>query len=179
MTDLGAVAACPLHRSDAVRHLRARTPTAMGFLNNVALMWLAIGIGGLIFRTVHLFFLKDVQTGLVWATKILTDPFHDIKLYYKAPLYLARGELIDPRHGQHHLDDERCYARRRTRARLTAARIVILAQALQEEGARTSLREPVAHLGCRSRLQRRGSGGRPVSTCERISRGICRLIGVA
>jgi hypothetical protein len=81
------------------------TDTA-GFMHNVALMWLAIGIGGLIFRTVHLFFLKDVQTGLVWATKIVTDPFHDIKLYYKAPLYLARGELIDPRHGQHHLDDE-------------------------------------------------------------------------
>ena len=39
-----------------------------------------------------------MQTGLVWATKILTDPFHDIKLYYKAPLYLLRGELIDPRH---------------------------------------------------------------------------------
>ncbi|SPJ17436.1 hypothetical protein SBBP2_3070002 [Burkholderiales bacterium] len=40
--------------------------------------------------------LKDVQTGLVWATKILTDPFHDIKLYHKAPLALLRGELIDP-----------------------------------------------------------------------------------
>jgi len=43
-----------------------------------------------------LFFVKDVQTGLVWATKILTDPFHDIKLYHKAPLYLMRGQLIDP-----------------------------------------------------------------------------------
>ena len=40
--------------------------------------------------------IKDVQTGLVWATKILTDPFHDIKLYHKAPLALLRGELIDP-----------------------------------------------------------------------------------
>jgi hypothetical protein len=29
-------------------------------------------------------------------TKILTDPFHDIKLYHKAPLYLLRGERIDP-----------------------------------------------------------------------------------
>jgi hypothetical protein len=73
-----------------------------GFLHNVALMWLSIGIGGLIFRTVHLFFLKDVQTGLVWMTKIVTDPFHDIKLYYKAPLHLLRGELIDPmRHARH------------------------------------------------------------------------------
>jgi hypothetical protein len=66
------------------------------FINNVALTWLAIGIGGLLFRTVQLFFLYNVQTGLVWATKILTDPFHDVKLYYKSPLYLMRGELIDP-----------------------------------------------------------------------------------
>ena len=77
--------------------LKAHTDPA-GFIRNVAIAWLAIGIGGLLFRTVHLFFLKDVQTGLVWLTKILTDPFHDIKLYYKAPLFLMRGELIDPRH---------------------------------------------------------------------------------
>ena len=67
-------------------------------IDQVALMWLFIGIGGLIFRTVHLFFLRDVQTGLVWMTKILTDPFHDIKLYYAAPIHLLRGELIDPMH---------------------------------------------------------------------------------
>jgi hypothetical protein len=54
-------------------------------------------VGGLLFRTVHLFFLKDVQTGLVWMTKILTDPFHDVYLYYKAPLALMRGELIEQR----------------------------------------------------------------------------------
>ena len=61
------------------------------------MIWLVVGLGGLLFRTIQLFFIKDVQTGLVWATKILTDPFHDIKLYHKAPLYLMRGELIDPR----------------------------------------------------------------------------------
>ena len=65
-----------------------------GFINHVGLIWLAVGIGGLLFRTVHLFFIKDVQTGLVWITKILTDPFHDIKLYHKAPLYVMRGQLI-------------------------------------------------------------------------------------
>jgi len=78
--------------------------TTAEFVHNVALMWVAIGLGGLIFRTVHLFFLKDVQTGLVWMTKILTDPFHDIMLYYRAPFHLMRGELLDPmwhvRHGQ-------------------------------------------------------------------------------
>jgi hypothetical protein len=43
------------------------------------------------------------MTGLVWATKIVTDPFHDIWLYHKAPLHLLRGELIDPMmHAQRH-----------------------------------------------------------------------------
>jgi hypothetical protein len=62
----------------------------------VGTIWLIVGLGGLVFRTVHLFFLQGVQTGLVWATKIITDPFHDVYLYYKAPFYLLRGELIDP-----------------------------------------------------------------------------------
>src|ERR1700758_2303274 len=66
------------------------------FVRHVAAIWLVLGIGGVLFRTVQLFFIKDVRTGLVWATKILTDPFHDIKLYHKAPLALMRGELIDP-----------------------------------------------------------------------------------
>jgi hypothetical protein len=66
------------------------------FIRNLGVLWLAVGVGGLIFRTVHLFFLKNAQSGLVWATKILTDPFHDVMLYYKAPLALLRGELIDP-----------------------------------------------------------------------------------
>jgi hypothetical protein len=57
--------------------------------------WLLLGVAGLLFRTIHLFFIKDVQTGLVWMTKILTDPFHDIVLYHKAPLFLLKGELID------------------------------------------------------------------------------------
>ena len=39
---------------------------------------------------------QSVLTGLAWFTKILTDPFHDVKLYCRAPLYLLRGELVDP-----------------------------------------------------------------------------------
>ncbi|SEB21801.1 hypothetical protein [Variovorax sp. YR216] len=73
-----------------------------GYVRQVGLAWLVLGVGGLLFRTVHLFLLKDVKTGLVWMTKILTDPFHDIKLYHRAPLYLLRGELIDPAHGAEH-----------------------------------------------------------------------------
>ena len=72
-------------------------PTSrMDLLDHVGLVWLAVGAGGLLFRMLQLFVLKDVQTGLVWVTKILTDPFHDAMLYWRAPLALLRGELIDP-----------------------------------------------------------------------------------
>jgi SAM-dependent methyltransferase len=72
------------------------------FMNHVALMWLAIGVGGLLFRTIHLCFIRDPQTALAWMTKIITDPFCDIQLYHKAPLRLLRGELIDPMHHVQH-----------------------------------------------------------------------------
>lgn len=68
----------------------------MGFVMSMSLLWLYLGIAALVFRTLHLFFIKDVFTGLVWCTKILTDPFHDFKIYRKAPGYLLKGELMDP-----------------------------------------------------------------------------------
>jgi hypothetical protein len=67
-----------------------------GYLHNLGLVWLALGIGGILFRTIHLFFIHDVMTGLVWMLKITTDPFHDLMMYWKAPFALMRGELIDP-----------------------------------------------------------------------------------
>ena len=66
------------------------------FIRHVAKIWLFLGLAGLVFRTVQLFIIRDVQTGLVWATKILTDPFHDIKLYHKAPLYLFHRDMDEP-----------------------------------------------------------------------------------
>lgn len=82
------------------------TPTLFGLVtpaetlkqtvDQIGIIWLCIGVAGLIFRTIHLFFIRDVKTGLVWMTKILTDPLHDLKMYYKAPFYLMRGQLIDP-----------------------------------------------------------------------------------
>jgi hypothetical protein len=90
-----AVSPLPLYFDPSLFGMFRPHDGAGEFLRHVALIWLMIGLGGLLFRTVQLFFLKDVQTGLVWATKILTDPFHDIKLYHKAPIYLMRGELFD------------------------------------------------------------------------------------
>ena len=70
--------------------------TVGGYIENLATLWITLGVAALLFRTVQLFFQRGVQTGLVWCTKILTDPFHDIKLYHKAPIYLLRGERLDP-----------------------------------------------------------------------------------
>jgi hypothetical protein len=64
--------------------------SVMAFARHVGHLWLAIGIGGLLFRTFQLFIIQDVQTGLVWATKIITDPFNDMRLYRGAPKELLR-----------------------------------------------------------------------------------------
>jgi hypothetical protein len=67
-----------------------------GYVHDVGLLWLALGVGGLLFRTLHLVVLQGPVPALAWMTKILTDPFHDIYLYHKAPLALLRGERMDP-----------------------------------------------------------------------------------
>jgi hypothetical protein len=74
-------------------------PKAAGraeFVHHMCEVWLALGLGALVFRTLQLFYQQSILTGVVWFTKILTDPFHDVKLYCRAPLYLLRGELQDP-----------------------------------------------------------------------------------
>lgn len=66
-----------------------------GLVYNTAILWLATGVGAVLFRTVHLFYLMGFQSGLVWAIKIITDPFHDIKIYHRAPLHILRGNMYD------------------------------------------------------------------------------------
>lgn len=65
------------------------------FLRHVGAVWLALGIAGGLFRMIQLFVTRDVLTGLVWVIKVLTDPLHNIHIYWKSPLALMRGELID------------------------------------------------------------------------------------
>jgi len=66
------------------------------FIMNMSLIWLYLGVAALLFRTFQLFFIRDVMTGAVWCIKIITDPFHDFKIYRKAPGYLLKGQLMDP-----------------------------------------------------------------------------------
>ena len=73
------------------------------FLEHLSRIWIVLGVGAVLFRTVHLFFLQDVKTGVVWLTKIVTDPFHDIMLYHRAPLQALRGEMYDPQGPHRHV----------------------------------------------------------------------------
>ena len=66
-----------------------------GLVHDTAILWLFTGIGAVLFRTVQLFFLMGFQSALVWATKILTDPFHDIVIYHRAPYHILKGEMYD------------------------------------------------------------------------------------
>lgn len=68
----------------------------LGFARHVGTLWLALGIVGVLFRMLQLVFIHGAQAAICWGWKIITDPFHDIALYHKAPLALLRGELIDP-----------------------------------------------------------------------------------
>jgi hypothetical protein len=62
----------------------------MGYLRHVGIAWLVLGVGAIIFRSIQLFIQRDFETGLVWATKIVTDPFNDFKLYKGAPVQLIK-----------------------------------------------------------------------------------------
>jgi hypothetical protein len=64
-------------------------------IRHIGFIWLFLGIAAVFFRVVQLYKAQDLQTGLAWATKILTDPFNDIKLYHNSPARLLRGERYD------------------------------------------------------------------------------------
>lgn len=72
------------------------------YLHDVGMAWFVLGVSGIVLRVMQLWRSHSLRTGLVWALKIVTDPFHDVKLYWRAPLALMRGELIDPMpHARH------------------------------------------------------------------------------
>ena len=66
------------------------------YVHDVGLLWLALGAGGLLLRTLHLFFLRGPVWGLAWAAKILLDPFHNVAIYWRSPPALLRGQRLDP-----------------------------------------------------------------------------------
>jgi hypothetical protein len=95
LLSIWALSPLPLYFDPTLFGLFTPHTSAAGYLRHVAQIWLFLGLAGVLFRTVQLCVIRNVETGLVWATKILTDPFHDLKLYYKAPLHLLRGEFFE------------------------------------------------------------------------------------
>jgi hypothetical protein len=90
-----ALSPLPLYFDPSLFGLIAPHQTTTDLIRNIGWIWLWLSLAGLLFRMVQLFVQRDMQTGLVWVTKILTDPFHDIKLYHKAPLGLLHGEWVE------------------------------------------------------------------------------------
>jgi hypothetical protein len=72
--------------------------TLRGYVHDVGIAWLALGVAGLLVRVLQLALTQTPLTALAWLLKILSDPFHDIWLYHRAPLALLRGERYDPMH---------------------------------------------------------------------------------
>ena len=92
LLSIWALSPLPLYFEPTLFGMISPWESALGFVHQIGMCWLFIGVAGVILRSIQLFFIRDLQTGLVWAVKIMTDPFHDIKLYYKAPYHLMRGE---------------------------------------------------------------------------------------
>lgn len=75
--------------------LLSEEQVTMGFEHNLGMYWLAVAIGALLFRTFQLMMTVNFMHGLAWFCKILTDPFHDMIIYYKAPYHLIKGNMMD------------------------------------------------------------------------------------
>jgi hypothetical protein len=105
LLSIWALSPIPLYFDPTFFGVFAPHATTGEFVRHVGAVWLVIGSAGFLYRVIQLFFIKDVQTGLVWGSKILTDPFHDIMLYWRAPLQLMRGELMDTDSKDHEEDE--------------------------------------------------------------------------
>ncbi len=66
------------------------------FFDLVGMSWVMLGLIGVAFRVTQLWVQHGMIEGFAWASKIITDPFHDIALYHKAPYYLLKGQWLDP-----------------------------------------------------------------------------------
>jgi hypothetical protein len=58
--------------------------------------WLWLGLAAVVFRMIQLTAIQSRRVALVWCIKILTDPFHDTVIYRKSPIYVLKGQMIDP-----------------------------------------------------------------------------------
>jgi hypothetical protein len=57
-------------------------------------------LSALAFETAISFFIRGPSWGLAWAAKILLDPFHNVAIYWRSPMALIHGEMLDPINGE-------------------------------------------------------------------------------
>ena len=67
----------------------------LSYIEAVGTAWLYLGIAAVLFREFSCSSNKISRLDFVWMTKIITDPFHDVYIYHKAPLHLLRGERFE------------------------------------------------------------------------------------
>lgn len=60
-------------------------------LRHVGFGWLFLGLGAIALRVLQLWIERDLETGIVWASKIITDPFSDFRLYRASPVRLLKS----------------------------------------------------------------------------------------
>jgi hypothetical protein len=78
--------------------LLSSEPGFAGFVHSTGLLWLWLGVAGVLARMLYLLIRRGSLCAVAWVAKILTDPFHDISIYWRSPLALLRGERLDPIH---------------------------------------------------------------------------------
>ena len=82
------------------------SPSLLGFvsaysgpaelMDHIAILWFLIAVAAILLRMMQIFKEHGIQSGVVWVVKILTEPFTNLPLYGKAPLYVIKGDLLDP-----------------------------------------------------------------------------------
>lgn len=70
--------------------------TQSELLDHLAWAWAFVATAGFLFRGIQLMFTHSFTTGFVWWVKILTEPLHNLPVYYRAPYYLLQGKKLDP-----------------------------------------------------------------------------------
>jgi hypothetical protein len=95
---IGVFLALPalLALSPSLFGLMEPAPGRAGYLHDVGLTWLMLGVSGLLLRGLQLAVLRSPSWGLAWVTKVLTDPLHNVDIYWRSPLALLRGQRYDP-----------------------------------------------------------------------------------
>lgn len=85
-----------LYVDPSVSGLVPPSADAQDWLHRTGWGWLGLAASGLLARTLYLMTFRSATLGAAWLFKILSDPFHNVEIYWRSPLHLLRGQLIEP-----------------------------------------------------------------------------------